>query len=57
VNIMRLNFSHGDYSWHSKIIKRIRLAEKLTRKKVAIIADIQGPRIRTANRKTIELKE
>ncbi len=56
VDVVRLNFSHGDYSWHKKIIERVRLVEKITRKKIAIMADIQGPRIRTANKKKIKLK-
>ncbi len=56
VDVIRLNFSHGNYSWHKKVIERIRLVEKITRKKIAIMADIQGPRIRIANKKKIKLK-
>jgi len=56
VDVVRFNFSHGDYSWHKKVIERIRLVEKITRKRIAIMADIQGPRIRTANKKKIKLK-
>ncbi len=46
VNIFRLNFSHGDYSYHSKIIKNIREAEKISKKLVAILQDISGPKVR-----------
>jgi pyruvate kinase len=57
MNVCRLNFSHGDYSWHKKAIKTIREAEKETRRKIGIMADIQGPRIRVANHKAIKVAE
>ncbi len=47
MNVARLNFSHGNYRWHSKIIKTIReLSEKMDTP-IGILADLQGPRIRT----------
>lgn len=47
MNVARLNFSHGDYEEHAGIIKNIReLAEELD-VSVGILADLQGPRIRT----------
>jgi pyruvate kinase len=47
VNVVRLNFSHGDHEWHEKIIKMVReLSEKMDIP-VGILADLQGPRIRT----------
>jgi pyruvate kinase len=42
----RLNFSHGDYSTHSKLISNIRRASARLSKPVTIIQDIQGPRFR-----------
>lgn len=48
MNVARLNFSHGEYAWHRETINRIRgLSEELGRP-IAILADLQGPRIRTA---------
>ncbi len=57
MNVCRLNFSHGDHVWHKAVIKRIRAVEKKTGQKAAIMADIQGPRIRIANHRNIKLKE
>jgi pyruvate kinase len=46
MDVARLNFSHGDYAFHARIIKRIRqLAHRLGRP-VAILQDLQGPKIR-----------
>lgn len=46
MNVVRLNFSHGEYAWHENVIKVVReLSEELERP-IAILADIQGPRIR-----------
>ncbi|MDD5084361.1 MAG: pyruvate kinase [Candidatus Moranbacteria bacterium] len=46
LNVVRLNFSHGEYEWHKTIIDTVRgLSEELGRP-IAILADIQGPRIR-----------
>jgi pyruvate kinase len=46
MNVARLNFSHGDYPSHESVIKTVReLSEELDRP-IAILADIQGPRIR-----------
>ncbi|MDO8739990.1 MAG: pyruvate kinase [Candidatus Woesearchaeota archaeon] len=46
VDCIRLNFSHNDHKSHGKIIKSIRKIEKKLVKHIAIIADIQGPKIR-----------
>lgn len=46
LNVARLNFSHGDYRHHEKFIKNLRGAAKKTKKPLAIIQDLQGPRIR-----------
>jgi pyruvate kinase len=57
VNVCRLNFSHGQHSWHKKTIANIRKVEKDLKKKIAIIADIQGPRVRIANHKELVLRK
>jgi pyruvate kinase len=46
LNIARLNFSHGDFTVHAETIARIRSAEKVTGKRVAIMADLPGPKMR-----------
>jgi pyruvate kinase len=45
-NGLRLNFSHGDHAEHGQRIKWIRKASKEYGKPVAIIMDLQGPKIR-----------
>ncbi|MFC1810551.1 pyruvate kinase [Patescibacteria group bacterium] len=42
----RLNFSHGSYSNHAMLIKRIRAAAKKVGVPLAIMQDLQGPKIR-----------
>jgi len=46
VNIARLNFSHGDFTAHGEVITRIRAAGKATGLRVAIMADLPGPKMR-----------
>jgi pyruvate kinase len=46
VNVARLNFSHGDFTAHAEVITRIRAAEKTTGCRVAIMADLPGPKMR-----------
>ena len=48
MNVARLNFSHGDYPSHKKLINNIRSVAKELNKNIAIIQDLQGPRIRVA---------
>ncbi len=43
VDIFRLNFSHGDLSWHKKQIQALRNLKKETK----IMLDTKGPEIRT----------
>ncbi|MEG0866986.1 MAG: pyruvate kinase PykF [Hafnia sp.] len=47
MNVMRLNFSHGDYEEHGQRIKNIRAVMEKTGKKAAILLDTKGPEIRT----------
>jgi pyruvate kinase len=46
MNVARLNFSHGDFSWHKKIIKNLRSVAKATGHRLAIMADLPGPKMR-----------
>lgn len=46
MNAARLNFSHGTHDSHRLLLKTIRKAAKKTNKTIAIVQDLQGPRIR-----------
>lgn len=46
VNGIRLNFSHNTHAWHADIIRKVRVAAKKLDRSVAIIADLQGPKLR-----------
>ena len=46
LNIARLNFSHGDFTKHGEVIARIRAAARATGRRVAIMADLPGPKMR-----------
>ena len=52
VNVFRLNFSHGDHATHKKAITTIGQAAAALGTEVGILADLQGPKIRT--RKTAD---
>jgi pyruvate kinase len=47
LNVCRLNFSHGSYDDHATAIKIIRELNEELGQNVAILADLQGPKIRT----------
>jgi pyruvate kinase len=47
VNVCRLNFSHAGYEKHAEAIDLIRELNEETGFNVAILADLQGPKIRT----------
>lgn len=46
MNVARLNLSHGTYSDHLETYNAVREASRLTGRAVAIMADLQGPKIR-----------
>ncbi|MEI6092906.1 MAG: pyruvate kinase, partial [bacterium] len=46
VNVFRLNFSHGDYSFFSELIHNIRDISQKKCLDIPIIQDLQGPKIR-----------
>lgn len=59
-DVFRLNLSHGNYDEHLKRIENIRAVEKELSRPLAILADLQGPKIRisnTLNPKGVDLKE
>ncbi len=49
MNVARLNFSHGEFDIHRRVIRYIRAAEKATGQRVAIMADLSGPKMRIGN--------
>jgi pyruvate kinase len=58
MNIARLNFSHGDFASHEKTIKNLRAASQSTGQRLAIMADLPGPKIRIGqfSKEPIDLK-
>lgn len=46
VNVVRMNFSHGKAEDHIKIAKLVREAAQRVGREVAIMVDLQGPKIR-----------
>lgn len=48
VNVFRLNFSHGNADTHRETATRIHQQAKIHNKSIAILADLQGPKIRIA---------
>ncbi|MEK7609676.1 MAG: pyruvate kinase [Patescibacteria group bacterium] len=46
MNVVRLNFSHGDFSEHQKRVESIHEIMKKSGKTVAILQDLCGPKIR-----------
>jgi len=48
VNVFRLNFSHGSAEGHQQVAQQIRAAAAKLDRAVAILADLQGPKIRIA---------
>jgi pyruvate kinase len=47
MDVARINFSHGDYETHAATIARIRAVEGRIGRPIAILQDLQGPKIRT----------
>ena len=58
MNVCRLNFSHGTYEDHTVVIQRIEELNEELGLNVAILADLQGPKIRTGEmtEDSVELK-
>jgi pyruvate kinase len=46
MNIARLNFSHGDFDGHKKALERLRIASGVVGKRITIMADLPGPKMR-----------
>jgi pyruvate kinase len=46
IDVVRLNFSHGDHAMHMETIERVRAASAKVGQPVAILGDLQGPKLR-----------
>lgn len=49
MNVARLNFSHGSYEHMEKILRNLKSACEKTGRRVAIMQDLQGPKIRVGD--------
>jgi pyruvate kinase len=47
LDVARLNFSHGTHEEHAETIAMVREASGALKRPIAILADLQGPKIRT----------
>jgi pyruvate kinase len=57
VNVVRINFSHGNYASNGKLINYIKELRDEMKIPIGIIADLQGPRIRTMVSEEIKIKK
>lgn len=57
MDVARLNFSHGDHAYHAESYANILAAGKMAGKKIAVLQDLGGPKIRlgTLNQPSLEL--
>ena len=46
MDVARLNFSHGEFSGHRQVIDNVRLVSAQAGRRVAIMADLPGPKMR-----------
>ena len=51
VDVARLNFSHGSHAQKAELIQMVRAVSRAEQKPICILADLQGPKIRTGKLK------
>jgi pyruvate kinase len=58
MNVARINFSHGDFAGHKTVIENLRAAARAAGRRVAIMADLPGPKMRIGRlaQEPVELK-
>lgn len=49
MDVARLNLSHGDHAFASRVARRVRSIAKAADSPIAVLADLQGPRIRVGS--------
>ncbi len=49
VNVFRLNFSHGDHTYHKENLLKIRKIAAKQKQHIAVLQDISGPKIRVGD--------
>jgi pyruvate kinase len=49
MDVARLNFSHGDHEFHARFCEWVRQAAEKTGRNVAVLQDIQGPKLRVGS--------
>ncbi len=57
MNVARINFSHGDHKSNGRLIDYVKELRQKLAVSVGIMADLQGPRIRTILVKDIKIKK
>ena len=58
MRVARLNFSHGDFAGHAQVIANLRSAARAADRRLAILADLPGPKMRIGRlaREPVELR-
>ncbi|MCW9096865.1 MAG: pyruvate kinase, partial [Ignavibacteriaceae bacterium] len=56
VGAVRLNMSHGNYDFYSHLFETIHTARTELNSSLAILADLQGPKIRIGELKKLEIE-
>ena len=46
MNVARINFAHGDFAGHQKVIDNLRAAARVAGRRLVIMADLPGPEMR-----------
>lgn len=57
MNVARFNFSHAQYEWCRRVMKDIRALSEELSTPVALLGDLQGPRIRVEVNFPIDIKQ
>ncbi|MEZ4104304.1 MAG: pyruvate kinase [Candidatus Paceibacterota bacterium] len=55
MSVARLNMSHGNHASHAEMIKNAHIAERKTKRPLAILQDLAGPKIRIGDFETEEV--
>jgi pyruvate kinase len=45
-DVFRLNFAHGAYEWHARVVADLRALSQQLRRPIGILGDLSGPKIR-----------